>query len=118
MTEFISRPYVASSDDHRVLPNITIGDIGEVTFLSYALRRPVVFTHVILGPKAMRGYESVDNGYARFDHVRIPREHMLSRWAQVTNQGEYVRPPHAKMSYGGVRLFSPSSRTSDPCCTC
>ena len=50
----------------------------------------------------MNGYTSVDNGFASFDHVRIPREHMLSKFAQVTPAGEYVKPPHAKMSYGGV----------------
>lgn len=51
----------------------------------------------------MGGYNTVDNGYARFDRVRLPREHMLSRFAQVTDKGEYVKPPHAKTSYGGVR---------------
>lgn len=55
----------------------------------------------------MNGYTSVDNGFASFDHVRIPREHMLSKFAQVTPSGEYIQPPHAKMSYGGVSL-SPS----------
>lgn len=54
----------------------------------------------------MAGYIAVDNGYARFDHVRIPKENMLSRFAQVTEDGAYIRPPHAKLSYGGVRLFS------------
>lgn len=27
---------------------------------------------------------------------------MLSKFAQVTNEGKYVKPPHAKLSYGGV----------------
>ncbi|KAF8636086.1 hypothetical protein AX17_003791 [Amanita inopinata Kibby_2008] len=70
-----------SLDDHRVLPGITTGDIG---------------------PKAMGGYTSVDNGYARFDHVRIPKENMLSKFAQVTDDGRYIQPPHAKLSYGGM----------------
>ncbi|KAI0744477.1 peroxisomal oxidase [Earliella scabrosa] len=70
-----------SLDDHRVLPGITIGDIG---------------------PKAMAGYSAVDNGFARFDRVRIPREQMLSAFASVTSDGQYVRPPHAKLSYGGM----------------
>ena len=30
---------------------------------------------------------------------------MLSGFAQVTSEGEYVQPPHAKLSYGGVSLF-------------
>ncbi|KAI0758856.1 acyl-CoA oxidase [Fomes fomentarius] len=70
-----------SLEDHKALPGITIGDIG---------------------PKANGGYSAVDNGYARFDHVRIPREHMLSAFASVTPEGQYVQPPHAKLSYGGM----------------
>ncbi|KAI0772371.1 peroxisomal oxidase [Trametes elegans] len=70
-----------SLDDHRLLPGITAGDIG---------------------PKALAGYAAVDNGYARFDHVRIPRENMLSAFASVTPDGQYVHPPHAKLSYGGM----------------
>lgn len=54
----------------------------------------------------MNGYGSVDNGYARFDHYRIPKENMLSKFAQVTEDGTYVKPPHAKLSYGGVRIVS------------
>ena len=74
------------TDDHRTLPGITLGDIG---------------------PKAMGGFSSVDNGYAVFDHVRIPRHYMLSKFAQVTDDGRYVQPPHSKISYGGV---------SEDCC--
>ncbi|KAH9914088.1 acyl-CoA oxidase [Epithele typhae] len=70
-----------SLEDHAVLPGITVGDIG---------------------PKAMGGYNTVDNGYARFDHVRVPRENMLSAFASVTPDGKYVKPPHAKLSYGGM----------------
>ena len=92
-----------SLDDHKVLPGITIGDIG---------KRESERHHVVngvhlesgTGPKAMGGYSAVDNGYARFDHVRIPREQMLSGFASVTPDGQYVQPPHAKLSYGGVSV--------------
>ncbi|KAF8056038.1 peroxisomal oxidase [Lyophyllum atratum] len=70
-----------SMDDHKVLPGLVIGDIG---------------------PKALAGYSTTDNGFARFDHVRIPKENMLSKFAQVTDDGQYVQPPHAKLSYGGM----------------
>ncbi|CDO76000.1 hypothetical protein BN946_scf184780.g7 [Trametes cinnabarina] len=70
-----------SLEDHRVMPGITIGDIG---------------------PKAVGGYAPVDNGYARFDHVRVPRKCMLSAFAAVTPEGKYVQPPHAKLSYAGM----------------
>ncbi|KAG5650389.1 hypothetical protein H0H81_012401 [Sphagnurus paluster] len=70
-----------SMDNHKVLPGIVIGDIG---------------------PKALAGFSPTDNGFARFDHVRIPKENMLSKFAQVTDEGGYVQPPHAKLSYGGM----------------
>lgn len=38
------------------------------------------------------GLNGVDNGRLWFDHVRIPREDMLDRFAQVTPEGEYVTP--------------------------
>ena len=34
-----------------------------------------------IGPKL--GYEMIDNGFLRFDHVRIPRDQMLMKNAQV-----------------------------------
>ncbi|KAJ7873471.1 peroxisomal oxidase [Mycena olivaceomarginata] len=70
-----------SLDTHVSLPGRIIGDIG---------------------PKAMGGFATTDNGFARFDHVRIPKENMLSKFAGVTDEGKYVTPPHAKLSYGGM----------------
>ncbi|KAJ3743326.1 peroxisomal oxidase [Lentinula detonsa] len=70
-----------STGNHKMLPGIIAGDIG---------------------PKSFNGFAATDNGFARFDHVRIPKEHMLSRFAQVTDDGKYVQPPHAKISYGGM----------------
>ena len=69
---------IRSLETHRSLPGITVGDIG---------------------PKF--GYNGVDNGFLRFDHVRIPREDMLMRFAKVTPQGEYIKPPpsNTKASY-------------------
>lgn len=50
----------------------------------------------------MGAWANQDHGFAQFDRVRIPKDHMLSKYAQVTDDGKYVQPPHAKMSYGGV----------------
>ncbi len=86
-------------DNHQLLPGITAGDIGS----SSRRLRSVYSPRRYVGPKAMAGYAPVDNGYARFDHVRIPKDNMLSKFAGVTPEGKYVRPPHAKMNYGGVR---------------
>eukprot|EP00884_Botryococcus_braunii_P015671 jgi/Botrbrau1/2788/Bobra.0125s0001.1 len=63
---------------HLPLPGVTVGDIG---------------------PKF--GYPAVDNGFLSFEFVRIPRRNMLMKYAQVTEQGEYVPPPpsNSKASY-------------------
>ncbi|KAF5338285.1 hypothetical protein D9757_014912 [Collybiopsis confluens] len=81
-----------SLETHKLLPGITAGDIG---------------------PKAFDGTPANDNGFARFNHVRIPKEHMLSKFAQVTDDGKYVKPPHAKISYGGVGVYVFILPTSD-----
>jgi acyl-CoA oxidase len=52
----------------------------------------------------MKGCSATDHGFAQFNRVRIPKENMLSKFAQVTNEGMYVQPPHSKLSYGGVRF--------------
>lgn len=59
---------VRSLQDHTPLPGITVGDIG---------------------PKM--GFEQTDNGFLRLDHVRVPRENMLSRFAQVLPDGTYMK---------------------------
>ncbi|KAG1744608.1 acyl-CoA dehydrogenase/oxidase C-terminal [Suillus paluster] len=70
-----------SLEDHKPLPGITVGDIG---------------------PKAGGGSAALDQGFARFDHIRIPRTNMFSKFAEVTMEGNYIQPPHAKLSYGGM----------------
>ncbi|THU89410.1 peroxisomal oxidase [Dendrothele bispora CBS 962.96] len=70
-----------SLEDHKLLPGITTGDVG---------------------PKAFGGYAPTDNGFARFNHVRIPKRQMLSKFADVTDEGKYVKPPHAKLNYSGM----------------
>ncbi len=49
-----------SLEDHMPLPGLVLGDIG---------------------PKL--GTPTVDNGYLQLNHVRIPRENMLMRYAKV-----------------------------------
>lgn len=52
--------------DGRPLPGVTIGDCG-----------------------AKGGLSGVDNGRLSFDHVRVPREALLDRYAQVAPDGAY-----------------------------
>jgi len=63
------------------LPNIEVGDIGS---------------------KAFGGFGSLDNGYARFKRIRIPRRNMLQRFSQVSNEGFFSHPKQEKLSYGSM----------------
>ncbi|KAF6098415.1 acyl-CoA oxidase 2 [Phyllostomus discolor] len=67
---------IRSLQDHTPLPGITVGDIG---------------------PKM--NFEHADNGFLRLDHVRIPRENMLNRFAKVLPDGTYVKLGTAQSNY-------------------
>lgn len=48
-------------------------------------------------------YNSTDNGYAIFHHVRSPRTHLLMRHCTVTRSGAYTSSPlREKLLYGGM----------------
>lgn len=57
-----------SMEDHTLLPGVMTGDIG---------------------PKI--GYNNMDNGYAIFNNVRIPRRNMAMRFASVDETGNYTK---------------------------
>lgn len=63
-------------ETNKTLPGIEAGDIGEKF-----------------------GFNTKDNGFLRFDHVRIPRENMLMRYTKVTKKGEYQRKGNEKIAY-------------------
>lgn len=65
--------------DHTPLPGVTLGDIG---------------------PKL--GFMSVDNGFCLFDHVRVPREHMLMGLAEISPDGHYRK---RKGANGGEKIL-------------
>ncbi|XP_048781303.2 peroxisomal acyl-coenzyme A oxidase 1-like [Ostrea edulis] len=62
---------------HKLLPGVEAGDIG---------------------PKF--GFNGNDNGYLRLNNVRVPREHMLMRYAKVLEDGTYIKPPDQRIGYG------------------
>lgn len=55
--------------DGRLLPGVRIADCGE-----------------------KMGLNGVDNGAIWFDHVRVPREHLLNRYGDVAPDGSYTSP--------------------------
>jgi acyl-CoA oxidase len=70
-----------SLKDHTPLPNVMLGD---------------------LGPK--QGYNSMDNGFAIFDNIRIPRMDMLMGFAYVSSSGEYSKKEGAEKIAFGIML--------------
>jgi len=65
-----------SLKDHEPLPGIEVGDIG---------------------PKV--GFNAIDNGYCAFHKIRVPREHMMMRYAKVLPDGTFVKPKSDKLVY-------------------
>ncbi|KAJ7840667.1 acyl-CoA dehydrogenase/oxidase [Mycena leptocephala] len=72
-----------SLDDYAPLPGIELGDIGLKV-----------------------GHNSVDNGYAVFTKVRIPRMHLLARHAQVAQDGTYTASSVRAQLVYGTMLFA------------
>ncbi|RZF45952.1 hypothetical protein LSTR_LSTR008329 [Laodelphax striatellus] len=73
-------PFVVQLRDeetHMPMPGIKIGEIG-----------------------AKLGMNGTNNGYLGFDHVRIPRDQMLMKNAQVLKDGTYQKSPGDKLAYG------------------
>ncbi|KAJ8865835.1 hypothetical protein PR048_033357 [Dryococelus australis] len=64
-------------DTHKPLSGIKIGEIG-----------------------TKLGMNATNNGYLGFENVRIPRENLLMKNAQVLEDGTYVKSPSDKLTYG------------------
>ncbi|OCT60695.1 hypothetical protein XELAEV_18046716mg [Xenopus laevis] len=84
---------------HEPLPGVVVGDIG---------------------PKF--GYDETDNGFLKFDKVRIPRENMLMKYAKVEPDGTYVKPLSDKLTYGTMvfirsMIVGDSARSLSRACT-
>jgi len=78
-------------DTHRPLPGIELGDIG---------------------PKF--GYDTVDNGFMRFDNHRIPRENLLMRYQEVTKDGKYIKKAGSEKLMYGAMLYTRVYIVSNP----
>jgi len=67
---------IRSLEDHKNLPGIKIGDVGDKL-----------------------GYSSMDNGWMSFDHVRIPRTNQLSRFGGLSKEGDLDINADPRMLY-------------------
>lgn len=76
-------PFIVQLRDlksHEPLKGVTVGDIG---------------------PKF--GYETMDNGFLRFDQFRIPRVNMVMKNAKVERDGRFVKSStSSKLAYGAM----------------
>ncbi|XP_049873454.1 probable peroxisomal acyl-coenzyme A oxidase 1 [Pectinophora gossypiella] len=73
-------PFIVQLRDeetHMPLPGIKVGEIG-----------------------AKLGMNGTNNGFLGFEHVRIPREHLLMKNSKVLEDGTYVNAPSSKLTYG------------------
>ncbi|XP_059058405.1 probable peroxisomal acyl-coenzyme A oxidase 1 [Achroia grisella] len=66
-------------ETHEPLPGIKVGEIG-----------------------AKQGLNAVNNGFLGLDNVRIPRNQMLMKHAQVLEDGTYVKSKNSKLNYGAM----------------
>lgn len=80
-------------------------DYGVHSFI-VPLRNPetgIPFSNISIGDcGAKMGRNGLDNGWIQYHNVRVPRENMLMRWAKVSPDGIYTKPPKAQLSYGAL----------------
>ena len=67
---------IRDKDTHMPFLGVKVGDMGEKL-----------------------GYSSVDNGYLSFEHYRIPRKNMLSRFMSITKTGDFKMKENPKVIY-------------------
>ncbi|XP_028031476.1 probable peroxisomal acyl-coenzyme A oxidase 1 isoform X1 [Bombyx mandarina] len=70
---------VRDEETHMPLAGIRVGEIG-----------------------AKMGLNMINNGFIGFNHVRIPRRHLLMKHAQVLEDGTYVKSRNSKLNYGAM----------------
>lgn len=67
---------------HKPLPGIQVGDIG-----------------------GKFGYNAKDNGYLRFDNVRIPKVNMLAKYVELSDDGQFKKIGDDKIWHATMQLM-------------
>lgn len=68
-----------SLENHKVVPGLEVGDLGKKF-----------------------GFDATDNGYLRFNKLRIPRFNMLMQFARVSSDGKFERVASEVLMYSGI----------------
>lgn len=79
------QPFIIQLRDfetHKPMKGVTIGDIGNKV-----------------------GFGSVNNGFLGFENVRVPLKNMLMRHSRVLENGEFIKPKSAVLTYGIMTLL-------------
>lgn len=67
---------IRDMETHEPLPGVEVGDIG-----------------------SKLGYNSIDNGYLLFNNVKVARNKMLSRFSEITKEGDFELKSDPRMLY-------------------
>ena len=51
------------------------------------------------------GYDSIDNGYIKFNHLKIPRNNMLMRFSHVTVDGKFEKTGNEHVMYAVMLIM-------------
>ena len=70
---------IRSLETHKPMPGVKLGDMGH-----------------------KMGRNGLDNGWIQFDHVRVKRDALLSKYCQVSPSGEYSRRGSKQLAYGAL----------------
>ena len=78
-TDYGVQPFIVQVrdlDTHEPMPGVEVGEIG-----------------------TKLGYNSVDNGYLKFDSYRVPRKALLSRFMNITKTGDFKMKANPRIIY-------------------
>ena len=72
---------IRDMETHEPVPGVEVGDIG-----------------------TKLGYNSIDNGYLMFNQVKVPRSAHLSRFTEITKEGEFELRSDPRLLYSIMSL--------------
>lgn len=81
-----------SLENHRVVPGQKLNKLKTLIIPIRGLHFTCQFKGIEIGDIGQKfGFDATDNGYLKFNKLRIPRSHMLMQFARVDPDGTFVR---------------------------